>query len=271
MNNKAIRQIQINYDKLSAFPPQTIGQVLLSHLFVCREILRPIEFVVPANTSIILNTYYSQYRQWLAGAFCKYRLSFIHKQTAIKSLSEELLKYSNIRNNKTLNDIFFNTFIYHYNKFYNISEKAQNYNLYREDDCIQSIYYESFLPSLYCNQTYAVNINFNKTEKDIILQIRQFAKKHKIKLHKNKPFTEKDIKRFQNNKCCHLCYILIKNFNHKLSYPMIYKEMGMKYYLTEDKRKTDTTIRKNYMPLLNSLLNDIEIRKLYNFSLNKNA
>lgn len=269
MNNVSTNPLS-KYDALKQTSPKTIAILLLSHIFICKEIFTPIKLITTPNEveETTLHACYSIYRHVLSNTFCQNISAFISETKAIKVLQEALINYPEKQMYPNLADIIINTFIYNYRAFYNKPQSTKEYKIVPElfFECSNSIQKKLF--GLFMPQKFNIEINFDQeTEADITNKIKELAKENNIKIHKERPFTSKDIKHFLNNKSLQLCYIFIKNYQkEKISYPFIYKELGLPYYLNPEKNKSDTIIRKNYIPTLNWLFSNIEIKKLLKFS-----
>lgn len=270
--NNLISDIQ-KYDLLSKASSQTIAALLLSHLFVCKEIFSPITLVNFKNSLINSNfpEYCLFYRKSLAQAFCLNNFSFISESKVLRLFQEQLEKNPDIHQFSDTKEVLVNSLKYNYRNFYNISQNTQNNTYEKELEAEFSLSFKNKLPALFENHKVPFTFNYqNETKADMIAQITDYFKTHHLKFHKNKSFHENDIKRCLNNKCLQLCFIFIKNYQKSaISYPDIYKELGIPYYLNAEKSKMDTKVRKNYIPTLNWFLSPIEIKNLLEFAFKK--
>ena len=270
--NNLISDIQ-KYDLLSKASPQTIAALLLSHLFVCKEIFSPVTLVNFKSSSPqeIFSEYCFFYRKSLVQAFCLNNFSFISESKVLRLFLEQLEKDPDIHQYSDIKEVLVNSLKYNYRNFYNISQNTQNNTYKKELEAEFSKSFQNKLPALFENHKVPFTFNYqNETKADMIAQITNYFKTHHLKFHKNKSFHENDIKRCLNNKCLQLCFIFIKNYHKSaLSYPDIYNELGIPYYLNSEKSNINTKVRKNYIPTLNWFLSPIEIKNLLEFAFKK--
>lgn len=240
-----------------------LAKLLLFHLFILKQLFTPIKcnnkYEKMCNRDNI-----DIYLKIIARAFCLMPLS-IDSEEKMQKIIQTLLKTGKYTdNNIYLNEFIIDTFNYNFDIFWNNTNTEENVNIFPVDTID---WLTKKIPNIHKKQSKKeVLIDFNLDLDNIVKTVEEYAYKNKLQIHKLKPFTETKIRSYKKNKILEICFIFIKYYlQEKLTYKTIYEELNIPYYRNPESKLIDTKIRRNSIPVLNTIIQDAYICKLKMF------